>query len=272
MLWLRVLATVLGVALAGVVVALALGARSWQATTRALDARVRAATGDARPLVGVPEVVAAYLDRAVPAGAPAIRVARLEQRGEFRMGDTWKPFAATEVFGAPDPAFYWDAEIRMLPLVPVRVRDSYVEGDAGMLARIGGVVTVMDAASDRGLIEGALMRYLAEAVWIPTRLGSGPGLAWTATGPDRARARLTDRGVVVSLEFTFDAEGDVVGVAGIRKREVSGRYLDTPWEGRFAEHADLGGYRIPTYGEVAWVIDGVKAPYWRGRVVAAEFL
>lgn len=271
MLWPKIVATVLIVALAATV-ALLLGARSWRSSIVALDTRLRVGAAASTPLSEVPEVVASYLARAVPEGASPIRFARLEQQGQFRMGDDWKPFTAVEVFSGLPPAFYWDAKIQMLPLVPVRVRDSYVQGEAGMVARIGGIVTMMNAPSDQGLREGALMRYLAEAVWIPTRLASGPGLTWTAVGADRALAQLTDGGTTVSLEFTFDTQHDQLGVSGIRKREVDGAYIDTPWVGRFSEHAVIDGYRIPTYGEVAWVIDGVETPYWKGSISSAEFL
>ena len=45
----------------------------------------------------------------------------------------------------------------------------------------------------------------------------------------------------------------------------------TPWVGRCDEHRPMGGFRIPTRGEVAWVVDGQEEVYWRGRVLSAEF-
>ena len=63
--------------------------------------------------------MARYLARAAPAGAPAIRVARLHQEGTFHMaGQGWKDFTAVEVFRVDDPAFYWDAGIAMVPVLP----------------------------------------------------------------------------------------------------------------------------------------------------------
>jgi hypothetical protein len=220
----------------------------------------------------LPSPVLRFLQRAVPPGSPDIGVARLRQEGTFQMGEGdggWRPFEATEVMSGLAPGFYWDASIRMAPGLRVRVRDSYVRGSAEMVGKIMGVVTVLDAGDDEDLRQGALSRYLAEAAWIPTRLGSGPGLTWREVDSNAADATLVDRGTSVTLRFTFDAAGDLVEVHGLRQREVDGAYVETPWIGRFRDHAEIDGYRIPLYGEVAWVIDGEKRPYWRGRIVEA---
>jgi hypothetical protein len=185
--------------------------------------------------------------------------------------DGWRPFEATEVFRGHEPGFYWDSEIRMAPGVGVRVRDAYVDGSAEMVAKVLGLVPVMNAGDTPELRRGALSRYLAEAAWIPTRLGVGPGLSWRAIDEHSAEATLVNRGTEVSLRFTFSEAGDLVQVEGIREREVEGAYVPTPWIGRFREHEEVGGYRIPRYGEVAWVVDGEEKPYWRGRGTEAEF-
>lgn len=218
--------------------------------------------------------MARYLDKAVPSGAPDIALARLKQEGVFQMGegdDGWRRFEGTEVMAAAPPGFYWDASIEAAPGMRVRVRDSYVRGSAEMVAKVLGVVTVVEARDDEALRRGALSRYLAEAAWIPTRLGTGPGLTWRASGPNWAEATLVDGGTTVSLRFVFDAAGDLIEVHGLRPREVEGDYVETPWIGRFRDHDEVGGYRIPLHGEVAWVIDGEERPYWRGRIVEATF-
>src|SRR5919205_1010103 len=66
--------------------------------------------------------------------------------GEFQRspGGGWSPFTAEQHFTIDPPGFVWDAEIRMLPLVPMRVRDGYVGGAASMLGSIGGLVPTVD--------------------------------------------------------------------------------------------------------------------------------
>ena len=274
MVWMKVAAALVAVLVLGVITAVGLGNWLWYKATADLDASLVAVESDVVSLHELPTPVAAYLARAIPAGTKGLRTARLRQEGEFQMGDGpegWKPFTATEVFAATSPAFYWDAKIAMAPFTTVRIRDSYLAGDAAMLGKIAGVITVVDASGDDGLIEGALARYLAEAVWLPTRLATGPGLTWAAVDAHSAEARLSDRGVTVALRFTFNDEGDPIEVYGLRKREQDGEYIETPWRGRFEAHRQVDGLRIPTYGEVAWIIDGVKKPYWRGTIISVEY-
>ncbi len=260
----------------GVIGAIALGGLQWRDTVKARDAALTAsidATGR-KECGSVPQVVLRYLAQSIPLDAPDIGVARLTQSGTFQMGEGpegWRPFDATEVMSGLTPGFYWDAVIKMAPGIHVRVRDSYVAGSAEMVAKILNVVSVMKAADDPELRQGALSRYLAEAAWIPTRLRIGPGLTWRSIDAQSAEATLVDGQTSVSLRFTFNPAGDLVEVYGLRQREVEGEYVETPWIGRFGEHRDVGGYRIPLTGEVAWIVEGEEKPYWRGRIVEAEF-
>jgi hypothetical protein len=230
----------------------------------------RAAT-DSRP-----PPVARYLARSVPADSDLVGVAVFEQEGEFRTGEGdegWRPFTAEQTVRAYPPAFLWDARISMAPFTTVRVRDQYRDGRGGMTAKIGGLITVMDAPPSPELARAALERYLAEAPWVPTRLLPGNGLTWSPVDDSTAVARLTDGGITVSATMSFDVDGDIVQVfVPDRGREVDGLFVPTPWVGRFRDHGTVaGGFRIPRQGEVAWVIDGERVPYWRGRVTSVGY-
>jgi hypothetical protein len=72
----------------------------------------------------------------------------------------WSPFTAEQRFTGAPPGFVWDAEVRMMPLVPVRVRDSYVAGQGQMLGRVGGVVSVVNEGGTREMALGARMTAL----------------------------------------------------------------------------------------------------------------
>jgi hypothetical protein len=202
-------------------------------------------------------------------------MATLRQEGTFQMGEGeagWRPFHATQHVRAYPPGFLWDASIGMMPLIPVRVRDGYLGGAGMMKGAVAALVTVVEAEPTRELAEGSLYRYLAEAVWVPSRLLPGEGLTWEAVDDTTAEATLRDGDVEVSVRFGFDASGDIVSmVVPERGREVDGIYVPTPWKGRLWDHQDVDGYRIPLQGEVAWVVDGVEVPYWRGRMAAVAY-
>ena len=272
----KLIVALLGLGLIGGGTAVAIGLRSWGRQTNALVVPLTRGTAEIQPLdrTALPEPVRRYLRRAIPDGTGFIATAHLEQRGHFQMGEGpegWKPFTATEVFRASSPGFLWDAAIAMAPATAVRVRDVYIDGEASMQAKILGLITVVDLSQRPELASGALARYLAESVWLPTRLAYGPGLSWQPVDDHSATAHLEDAGIAVELTFTFDGVGDPVEVRGLRAREVDGEFVITPWVGRFSEHRTVGGFRIPTYGEVAWIVDGTEVWYWKGHVTSATF-
>lgn len=222
----------------------------------------------------VPDPVRRYLDRSAPARLPTIRVARIQQTGQFllRPPDGWAPFTATQLFTGTRPGLLWDARVRMAPLLQVHVRDRYGTGHGSMRGAVAGLVPVVDTRGGGALAEAAAMRYLAEAVWLPTRLRPGGGLRWTPVSDSVARATLVDGTIRTSLEFTFDEEGDIVSIRSDRRfRGEDEEPRWAPWVGRCEAYQDVGGYRIPGRCTVAWVIDGEERPYWKGRVDAVVY-
>lgn len=252
----------------------------WNCETARLVANLKKSNAPSRPKTvlfedfeNLPAPVARYFRFALKENQPVVRTARIRHVGKFNLNDKWIPFESVQDFSANPPAFVWDAQMRMNPLMPVRVRDSYANGKGMMQAKIFSVFTVMNAdGDDEKLASGALQRYLAESAWQPTALLPGENLKWTAIGENRALATLTDAGVTVSLEFAFNETGEIVGVfSPARYKEINGEYKPFPWAGRFWSYAERGGMMIPLEGEVEWRMPEGNAPYWRGRVTEAEY-
>ncbi len=288
-MWIKViLVGVFGVLGAGAVLLL-YGSRRWDASSDAVAQQLAAAQADAvsrRPslhptryheaeLEGLPDPVVRFFRHVLRDSQPLVRVAYIEQVGQFRTGDdegSWRPFSAREQFTVHPPGLLWDASIKQAPVLSVFVRDSYVSGQAGMRADVLGVVTVMNAPRDRRLAEGALQRYLAEAAWLPTALLPSAGVTWTAMTDSSALATLKDRDLSVSVEFRFNDANEISGTyVPDRNRSVGDDYVPTPWEGRFWRYEFHDGMLTPTHGEIAWRVDGVLQPYWRGRTVRVSF-
>ena len=285
--WLRgtVVAASVGAA-SGVLITLA-ASRRWQAATDRLAAELDRLAG--RPagrvsfdsLATLPAPVQRYLRLVLREGQLRIRAARMRQSGTFRSREGmdpeagWASFVATQRFSAEPPGFLWDARIRMAPLVSVRVRDAYVGGHASMRGAVAALVPVGNAADDDALRTGALQRYLAEAVWLPTALLPGGRVTWAPGDERTASATITDGGTTVSLEFEFGSEGEIVAARSPgRKRAVPGKpggYVVAPWGGRYARYESHGGMRVPTESEVYWVIAGSEQPYYRGRNLEIEY-
>ncbi|WP_253737184.1 DUF6920 family protein [Halohasta salina] len=201
-----------------------------------------------------------------------VRSARLEQQGEFRLGGrsgSWKPMTATQHYTVDPPGFLWDAEIAVAPLLSTRVVDAYEDGKGSLRAVVGSLVPVADAAPSPALDEGELLRYLAEAVWLPTALLPEAGVDWEAVDAHAARATIEDGDTTASLVFQFDDEGLVDRVIGERYRQETDSYAS--WVGHFDSYEWHDGMRIPTAAAVEWSLPEGDLPYWRARITSTEY-
>jgi len=217
---------------------------------------------------GLPAPVQRYFARTLQRGARRVALADIRHTGDFALRpNDWKPFTSLQRYSTRPRGFAWDATIRMMPLLPVRVRDTYINGAASMRGAAGGLVTIVNQAGTPGLASGALMRYLAELAWLPTALLPSEGVEWTAVDDSTAHATLIDAFTSVSLDFHFYAEGGIARVSGVRMRDVEGTAIPTPWEGVFSRDVvTVDGMQLPASAEVAWTLPEGRHAYWRGRV------
>lgn len=258
-----------------------IGAWRWDAESRRMVERLATGGHESagvfpadRPS-GLPEPVARYFSHVLRKDQRIVRMVDLEQRAVFvtdPAARAWRPLMARQHFTTSRPGFVWDARISLAPLTRVSVRDSYVDGIGGTRASLLGVYPVMNTTPSSELNQGALQRYLAEAVWFPTALLPGHGLRWAAIDSHNALATLTDAETTVSLRFTFDDAGDVTTIfTPARYREVHGKYIPTPWTVRCEDYETHGGMRIPVRCTVEWELPDGPLPYWHGRITRIAY-
>jgi hypothetical protein len=259
------------------------GANRWKTDTNRLWARLEASRTspgppyDPREPEGLPAPVQRYFRAVLKAGQPMIAAATVAHTGVFNLsasGERWRPFTSVQRVVTRPPGFVWDARIRMGPGLRVHVHDAYVAGEGLLKAGLLGLVPVMEQPKTPELAQGELMRFFAEAAWYPTALLPGRGVRWEAVDDERAAATLTDGATSVKLVFRFDAQGLLTSVRSDgRYRDVDGKPVATPWEGRFRDYAWRDGMRIPLEGEVRWLLPEGPQAYWRGRIrhVAYEY-
>ena len=281
MLWATAAAILLLVS-AGVWMLAAYGRRRWTALTQVLRAPLSCTTGaaavhavDFRELAALPAPVQRYLRKALVEGSPVIAAVRVRHAGEFNMSETgqrWRPFSSDQLVRVHPPGFDWDASIRILPRMPVRVHDAYVEGDGILQAALLGLFPLVSLRGQGALAEGELMRFLAEAAWYPTALLPSQGVRWTKVDARAARAELRDGEVAVKLLFRFNDQDLIESVeAESRGRMVGEQVAPTPWGGRLWSYQRRAGMLVPLQGEVAWLLPEGARPYWRGRITTVEY-
>ena len=275
--WIRVaVLAALGLGVAIAVVLAAATVRWRRATARAVSLL---GAGPPEPgrylpdqLEGLPAPVVRYFEFALTPGQPLVRRARVTQEGTFaRSRDAWSPFSAVEDFAVWPPGFVWDATIHMLPLLPARVRDSYLRGEGTMQGTLAGVVSIVDQRGTPELAAGALLRYLAEGPWVPTALLPAAGVHWDAVDDSTARATRSDGGTAVSMDVHFGPAGDIVRITAQRYRDVDGKGVLTPWRGSFADYERVDGMMVPHSSEVGWVLPDGWLPYFRARNTSLKY-
>lgn len=272
----RGVAVLSGMLVAGAAVALVRGRRRFR---REIVEYADELLADAEPperrqfddaaLEDLPAPVRRYFETVLGDGQPSIRSARLSQHGEFRLGGPdapWRPMEATQHVTTRPPGFVWDAEIEVLPGVPVRVVDRYRRGEGVLRGRLLSAIPVASAGPGPGMNEAELVRYLSEGVLIPTALLPDRGVEWEPVDDRSARATLEHRGVTASAVFHFDDRGLVDRVTAERYRQEDDACA--PWTGHFRNYREHDGVLVPTEAEVGW--DG-EGSYWRATIEGIEY-
>ncbi len=221
----------------------------------------------------LPAPVARYFALVLAPEQRVVQRARIDHEGQFALRpNEWKPFTSHQHYVTAPRGFVWDARIRFLPGVPMMVRDSYLGGRGTMRGALAGIVTLVDQDGTPGLASGALLRYLAEGAWLPTALLPSEGVMWAPIDDSTARASLTDAGITVWMDVHFAPSGAMSRVSAIRERDVDGRSIPTPWEGRYSDDlVSVDGMKIPAVAEVAWLLPEGEHAYWRGRIASASY-
>jgi hypothetical protein len=219
----------------------------------------------------LPEQIRVYAARA---GADAARLPhhiRLRQSARIQMTDagSWAPLEARQLIAVGAPGFVWEATQRLGPFTKVKVTDSYVAGEGRLRVDLLGALRVVDA-SGADIDRSEAMRYLAELPWAPDAMLGNPDLRWQVLAPDRVEVSLDAPGGKIAVAFLFDEAGDIVEVFARNRPALGpdGTSVLQDWRCLMSDYGPVGGRRIPRQGEAGYVVDGVYAPYWEGRIDA----
>jgi hypothetical protein len=203
-------------------------------------------------IAGLPEPAQRYLRHAIAPGTPLAPAARLEMTGTMTptAGAARVALRAVEVL-APRRGFVWTAGTRMAGL-PVRVRDTYFEGEGGVRVALLGLVPVPFSGEPEDLARSARGRLVGEAVWCPTAL-VGPEVTWEAVDADRARFTLAVDGEPVAVTLRIGPDGALREVTLDRWGDVGvAKFRPIPYGFAVEAEARFGGITIPTRIRGGW--------------------
>ncbi|MBK9035565.1 MAG: hypothetical protein IPL61_30630 [Myxococcales bacterium] len=218
----------------------------------------------------LPPPVARWLTRAGVVGRPRAHAVRLRQLGGLRTapGATLMPATAEQYVDLDRPGFVWSVDVMMKRVIPVRGRDTYLDGRGHMLITVGGLVPFVDSAGPT-IDQGALVRFLGELVWSPSA-ALAPYLTWQGVDAHAAVATMTWGGVTASGTFSFDDDGRVTGFAARRYLGGGPDARLEDWRAECSAWAQLDGVEVPVRGRVIWALAAGDFEYYQWEVAALE--
>ncbi len=234
-------------------------------------ARLTALRSSKSPAVP-PMLIRDFVFRSRPSSAHRPKTVRIHQTGEMRLSKQgqWMPFTAIQDIAIQQPGFVWRAIFRAAPRIKIMVIDSYIEGKGYLEAKLLGSIPLAKAAG-AGTDRGELMRYLSELIFCPDALLDNGSLQWCELNPSAIEVSVEAGQKRVAVRFDFNQDGDIIrSSAPDRPRLVGDQEIETPWFGTFSDYKVLEGYRIPTWGEVSWLLEDGPYCYWRGRITQLE--
>lgn len=195
-------------------------------------------------------------------------------RMRMNPGDEWMNLQAEQVIGVRKTGFVWYAEQKKKLFVAMRVVDAYVDGHGYLNVRALGSLPIADM-SGPGADEAELMRYLAELPWAPDAILHNPQLRWRQLDEKTVEVEAGEGGALAKVRLYFDEAGDIVEMqADSRGRAEGMEVVPRPWRGSYSDYRKIEGSfagktgyrRIPTKGEIGWVLDDGYFSYWRGQI------
>lgn len=222
--------------------------------------------------VELPPRVAAWLAHVLPPQVMLPQRLDIRQSGRLRTGidsSRWQHFKASQQVWPQRHAFCWQARVRLLPGVWIRVQDGYEKGLGRGEIKLWSCIPLARERGGEALNSAALIRFLAESVWYPALLLSDTSIHWHTLGTHAVCAEIKDAGQQVSVEFYFNQHNEVCRVysPGRQAREAGG-YRLRPWEARLGDYRRIDGVLIPTSAEVGWYRDERFHPVWQGEISA----
>ena len=227
----------------------------------------------AAKIMALPPVVQRWLTRSGMVGREEIRSAHLRQSGKMlsKPGGAWMTVSSEQYFRTTEPGFYWIADVKMMPMVYMSGRDKYQDGRGQMLIKVASLFPVADASGAEA-DQGAMLRYLAETVWLPSAVLSRH-ITWEAVDDLSARATMNYGGVTASGLFTFNEAGDFKSFLADRYYyRKEGSTLE-PWFVQVDEggYKEFSGIRVPARCSVTWRFKTGDFTWYRLEIEGVEY-
>ncbi len=227
---------------------------------------------------GLPEPARRYFLYTIGEGVPLRTVAEIEMEGEIGLGDRSDPrylaMRGHQVI-APPRGFVWKVAAGS-GLMSLSGSDGFDRSRSWVRFWLLQSIPVVREGGNPDHARSAFGRVVAESVFFaPAALLPGKGVEWEAVSPDTARATVSYRDMVQSVDVSVDEEGrpHTVVIPRWSNANPQREYRIQPFGGRLSEFRSFDGYMLPTRIEGGNFIGTPDYfPFYRASVLSIRFI
>jgi hypothetical protein len=144
-------------------------------------------------------------------------------------------------------------QLSLKGLLPVTVRDTYVQGRGTMLARAFDAITVVKGTGPE-IDVGELVTYLNDAILMAPSLLLGPEVSWREVDDNSFDVTLRDHSLSVTARVWLDEQG------APRDFSTTDRFFEGPdgkrsrmeWRTPVSSFQDVSGRKLPRRAQAVW--------------------
>lgn len=199
-------------------------------------------------------------------GRPATHSFRAHWGGRFRTGPAkpWMPCEVWQLNIAAPVTRIFHMRVRFAGVVPVYVRDTYVEGCGRMRASILNALDVVDE-HDQRVTTGELVTYLNDALLFAPSMLLASDARWSAVDDQSFDVTVEDHGCSVTGRVLTNERGALVDFS------TTDRFGNDPaspadmvrarWTTPVSGWRVVDGRMLPTHAEAVWHFPGCEFAY-----------
>jgi hypothetical protein len=218
----------------------------------------------------LPESVQKYIIYTNSIGKEKVRNFRVVFEGEFRTDPKkgWVKMNAMQYTDLIDTTRLYFMDMKMFGL-PVVGLHKYNDAKATMLAKVAGLITVVDGKGHE-MNEGETVTVFNDMCMMAPSSLIDNRITWQSIDPLTVRATFTNNDIKISALLYFNENGELKNfVSEDRYYSPTGKtYQKFRWSTPTVDYKDYNGLRISSGGEAIWTLP--EGEYSYGRITIKD--
>lgn len=221
----------------------------------------------------LPEPVQKYIRYSNSLEKEKIRNFRVVFEGEFRTDPNkdWGSMRSLQYTDLVDTTRLFFMQMKMFGL-PVTGLHKYANAKATMLAKVAGLITVVDGKGPE-MNEGETVTVFNDMCMLAPGSLIDKRIEWQTIDPSTVKAVFNNNGIKISAILYFNDKGELINfVSEDRCYSPTGKtYQKFTWSTPTNEYKEYNGIRISSGGEAVWTFPEGEYSYGRISIKEIEY-